>query len=136
MRLSNYVMLMFAITVIFYFLGYPPLLLRLFDSQGQFIDIGTLLKRLFDSIATLSALATLGISLAAAVLLTYFSGFGAIYILPLFLLVGFFNFFVFPVSFLLDPANVAMPLEVNIILQVFFNVITILTIIDFIRGGS
>jgi hypothetical protein len=127
---------MFSISVVFYFLGFPPLLTRLFDTQGQFIDIGVLLKTLFESIGTTSALTTLGLSLATAVLLTYFSGFGAVYVLPLFLLVGFLNLFVFPVSFLLDPANVAMPVELNIVLQVFFNILTALTIIDFIRGGA
>lgn len=134
MRLSNYIMLMFAITVMFYFLGYPTLLVNfLLPNQGGFLDLSTLLRSLFDSITTPSGLAALGISVAAAAVLTFLSGFGAIYIIPLFILIAIANFFLFPISFLLSQS---LPAPAELVLQVFFNVIQILAVIDFIRGGS
>ena len=134
MRLSNYIMLMFAITAMFYFLGYPTLLLNfLLPNQGGFMDLGTLLRSLFDSITTPSGLAALGISVAAAAVLTFLSGFGAIYIIPIFILIAIANFFVFPVSFILSSS---IAIEAKVVLQVFFNIIQLLAAIDFIRGGS
>jgi hypothetical protein len=136
MRLTNYVMLWFAITVVFYFLGYPPAILGFLSatySTDGYLSLDKLLISLFNSITTDAGLAALGISALAALALTFLSGFGAIYIIPIFIIIVVFNVLVFPVSMIITPD---IPDIVRLPLLLFFNILLLLTAITFIRGGD
>ena len=137
MRLTNYIMLWLAICLVFYFLGYPPGIITVLSSTytnaNGTIDITTLLKSLFDGITTPAGLTALGISAVAAVVLTFLSGFGAIYIIPIFIFIVVVNVFAFPIS---DIITSTTPDIIRIPLLLFFNTLLILSAITFIRGGD
>jgi len=129
-------MLWLAIVIVFYFLGYPPGIINVISSSytsGGVLDIKLTLIALFNSIASTDGLAALGISAVAALALTFLSGFGAIYIIPIFIIIVVFNVFAFPVSSIITSAT---PDIVRIPLLLFFNVLLLLTAITFIRGGD
>lgn len=148
MRLETYIMLMFSISIVFYFLGYTSPLMMVLNNQGctqAQIDAaaiaGTSLSCSITPSSFLTVLASnmtsdnaiaalLGIAvIGAAVLL---SGFGAIYIIPLMMLLAFMNYVVFPISFIFDPL---LPAIIKYPLIVFFNLLMILSIISFTRGS-
>lgn len=136
MHLTNYIMFWFAITVVFYFLGYPPAILGFMNAaytDNGYLDMGATLIAIFNSITTDAGLAALGISAAAALALTFLSGFGAIYIIPIFILIVIVNIFAFPIGTIITPD---IPIIVRIPLLLFFNVLFMLTAITFIRGGD
>jgi hypothetical protein len=148
MRLETYIMLLFSITIVFYFLGYQSPLMQVLTNQGctqAQIDAaalaGTSLNCSITPASFLTVLASnmtsdnaiaalLGIAvIGAAVLL---SGFGAIYIIPLMMLLAFMNYVVFPISFIFDPL---LPAIIKYPLIVFFNLLMILSIVSFTRGN-
>jgi hypothetical protein len=136
MRLTNYIMLWVAIVIVFFFLGYPPNIISVISSSytsGGVLDIKSVLTSLFNSITTDAGLAALGISALAALALTFLSGFGAIYIIPIFIIIVVFNIFTFPISTIITATT---PDIVKIPLLLFFNVLLLLTAITFIRGGD
>lgn len=136
MRLTNYIMLWVAIVVVFYFLGYPPGIINIISTSytsGGVLDIKTLLTALFNSITTDAGLSALGISALAALALTFLSGFGAIYIIPIFIIIVIFNVLAFPISSIITAST---PDIIRIPLLLFFNVLLLLTGITFIRGGD
>ena len=136
MRLTNYIMLWLAIVLVFYFLGYPPAIINVINASftaGGTLDIKLTLVAMFNAIASADGLAALGISAIAALALTFLSGFGAIYIIPIFIIIVVFNIFAFPVSSIITPGT---PDIVRIPLLLFFNVLLLLTAITFIRGGD
>jgi hypothetical protein len=107
MRLTVYIMLLFSLSLVFYFLGYTNPLTQLMNNQGCTqaqidaaaaagtslncaINIEGFLRTLASNMTSDSGLASLlaiGIIGAAALL----SGFGAIYIVPLMMLLAFLN---------------------------------------------
>jgi hypothetical protein len=136
MRLTNYIVFWTCVSIVFYFLGYPPAILNVLSAPftpNGYLDLSKLLLSMFDSITTSSGLAALGISALAALALTFLSGFGAIYIIPLFILIAVINVFVFPISFIVTPD---LPAIIFLPLTLFFNVMLLLTAITFIRGGD
>jgi hypothetical protein len=136
MRLTNYIMLWLAIVLVFYFLGYPPGIINVLNTSytaGGYLDIKTMLTGFFDSIATPAGISALGINAAAAVILTFLAGFGAIYIIPIFIFIVVVNIFAFPVSSIIVSTT---PDIIKIPLLLFFNVLLLLTAITFIRGGD
>jgi hypothetical protein len=149
MRLASYLVLLFSLSLVFYFLGYQSPLMQLLNNQGCSqaqidaaeaagtslncsLTVSSFLQVLASNMTSDNALgALLGIAVVgAAVLLT---GFGAIYIVPLLMLLAFFNYVVFPISFILDPA---LPPIIKYPLAVFFNLLTILAIVSFVRGNA
>lgn len=149
MRLATYVILLFALSVVFYFLGYQSPLMQLLSNQGcseaqiaaaeasgESLDCNlnpaTFLQTLASNMVSDNALAgLLGIAVIGAVALL--TGFGAIYIIPLMMLLAFLNFVVFPISFIFDPM---LPALIKYPIIVFFNIITILAIVSFTRGNT
>ena len=71
--------------------------------------------------------------LGAFILVSFLTGFAAMYVIPAILLVAFINFVIIPYSFLTD---VAMPWPLPVLLFGIFNTITVLAVADFIRGGA
>ena len=153
MRLETYIMLMFSISIVFYFLGYQSPLLMVLTNQGctqAQIDAaeiaGTSLSCSITPASFLTVLASnmtidnmtsdnaiaalLAIAVTGAAVLL--SGFGAIYIIPLMMLLAFMNYVVFPISFIFDPL---LPAIIKYPLIVFFNLLMILSIISFTRGS-
>lgn len=130
-------MLWVAIVVVFYFLGYPPSIINILNSAylngNGALDIKTLLIAIFNSITTDAGLAALGISALAALALTFLSGFGAIYIIPIFIIIVVLNLFTFPLSTIIVAST---PDIIKIPLLLFFNILLLLTAITFIRGGD
>ena len=137
MRLTNYIMLWLAICLVFYFLGYPPGIINVLNTSymnaNGTLDITNLLKSLFDGITTPAGLTALGVSAVAAVVLAFLSGFGAIYIIPIFIIIVVFNIFAFPVSSVITSDT---PDIIRVPLLLFFNTLLLLTAITFIRGGD
>jgi hypothetical protein len=148
MRFETYVMLLFSLSVVFFFLGYQSPLMQVLNNQGCTTAqiaaaeaAGTSLNCTITPSSFLSILASnmtsdnaiaalLGIAvIGAAVLL---SGFGAIYIIPLMMLLAFLNYVVFPISFIFDPA---LPALIKYPLVVFFNLLMILSVVSFTRGS-
>lgn len=143
-----YIMLLFSLSLVFYFLGYQSPLMQTLNNQGCtqaeidaaeaageslncVLSMESFLRVLASNMTSDNALAAvLGIAvIGAAALLT---GFGAIYIIPLMMLLAFLNYVVFPLSFVFDPT---MPGMIKYPLVVFFNILTILPIVSFIRGN-
>jgi hypothetical protein len=74
------------------------------------------------------------IGLAGAVLVGLLSGFSAIYILALVIVVAILNFFVFPIGIFITPEVIAP--EIGYPILFVFNIIEVLAITDFVRGGA
>lgn len=130
-------MLWVAIVIVFYFLGYPPSIINILNASylngNGALDIKTLLIAIFNSITTDAGLAALGISALAALALTFLSGFGAIYIIPIFIIIVVLNLFAFPLSTIITAST---PDIIKVPLLLFFNMLLLLTAITFIRGGD
>jgi hypothetical protein len=75
----------------------------------------------------------IAVLLAAAILTIFLQGFAAVYIIPALFLVTFINVVVLPYSFIFDPA---MPDLIKMPLVALLNIITVLAVVDFIRGGA
>lgn len=155
MRLSVYVMLMFALAFSFYMMGFRA---PAFNDQSALSTLGGQQKNMtggssffsYDAVITslisgvtsgstisqiLNPAAVLtGVVIGATLLL---SGFSAIYILAALMLVLFLNAMVFPTSMLLTPeimASVGDPFSLP--LAILFNILLILAVLSFTRGGG
>lgn len=133
MRLTAYILLLFSISLVFYLLGYTSLLNYYTEQQGGTLDFMETLKTL-----TKAMLSDEGISILLGVAITglvatLIGGFGAMYVFPIVMLLVFANYLLFPLSFLLDQT---LPDIIKIPLVVLFNLLTLLTIITFVRGGG
>lgn len=134
MRFYAYVILMFAIALVFYLMGYQPVLFYVFQNQGSGFmnaqDVLMSFARMFTSEQGLTYLLALAV---VGVVATLTGSFAALYIIPLLMLVAILNFLIFPFSFVFDPA---LPEIIKVPVVVFFNLITILALSTFIRGQS
>lgn len=142
MRLSMYVSILFSITLIFYLGGFSPIGIQLLSmtSQGTHGGIQKVASPgdLLDTVNPLSeskdilTMMMFTIIVSAGVM-SFILGFSAIYIIPLLILFSILNFFVFPLSAVLD---MTMPVEIRVIIIFLYNVITIMACVTFIRGGN
>lgn len=143
MRLGAYIFLIFSISLVLYFMGYTSVLLELFGNQGSKpivllcseAEVGEgcsgLINNMINAILNPTGmLAVVGLIVAVALI----TGFSAMYLIPLLLLIAILDFVVFPFSFILDPAT--LPPEFGIPIIVLFNLLTVMAITNFIRGGS
>lgn len=136
MRFSGYVLLLFSISLVFYLMGFKSVLLvTLFDNQGgdAFEPQGFLGKVAEGTLAPQNAIALLGIGVVATLAVSLVAGYAAIYIIPMAILIMILNFVVYPFSFIIDPAT---PDIIKFPLVVFFNILSILALLSFIRGGD
>ena len=133
MRLTAYIILLFSISFVFYLLGYTNLLTYYAEQQGGTLDFDGVLKTLTQAILSDEGLSILlGVAITGLVA-TLIGGFGAMYVFPIVMLLVFANYMLFPLSFLLDQS---LPEIIKLPLIVLFNLLTLLTIITFVRGGG
>jgi len=142
MRLVAFVILMFSMAVVFYFMGFQSPLLSVYSAQGgQNINPASFLQLLGQSILNNAAAAgLLGLAIAAtSVAALILSGYSAIYLIPIIFLGAVLNLLVFPISSVLGQCNTtacSTPPELSIPLIVFFNLLWLLTLLGFARGGN
>jgi hypothetical protein len=126
----------------FYFLGFGPIV-QILDEKGN-----VALKLVCDTpnpesieeallcedpnVVLGSALAWILLAGGLAALIT---GFSAIYVIPIILLLAFLNFFIFPLGFVFGGTDVVPDILKTPIIA-FFNVLTVLAVTNFIRGGG
>lgn len=132
MRFAAYIILMFSITTSLYFLGYQPIAL-------QYIGMGSTPTKIAcptgdptctDTTVIIGAM--FAVLILAAGLLTLITGFSAIYVIPIFILLAILNFFILPLNFLV---TVQEPLIKYPILGLL-NILTVLAVTNFIRGNT
>lgn len=143
MRLSMYLSLLFSISLVFYIAGYTPVGWQVLTmtSGGIFNiapdgNIDDTIQPTEELVAENSGsvlLILFGTIMASVLVLSFVLGFSAIYIIPAILLFGILNFFVFPLGAILD---LAMPDMLRVSIIFFYNFITVMAVITFIRGGN
>jgi hypothetical protein len=144
MRLSTYLALLFSISLVFYLMGFPtvasivaesgssPLsIMGVGDSDEVINDIST---NSGSSQNTILGVIFGGTVFIAVGILSLILGFSAIYIIPLLILIGMLNYFVFPIGIIFASAEMPEVLSVSILF--FYNFITVMAIITFVRGNS
>ena len=138
MGLTTYAFLLFGISLAFYFAGSVPPMFAVLgcDTSAQTCastdTIGTnLISSILTSIANNPSIALGGVVfLVSAVLLG--GSFIVIYTIPILLIIAA-NLFLLPTSFLFSDA---LPFEIRLIVGGFLNLMLIMTMISFIRGGD
>jgi len=148
MRMWTYVILMFAMTAIMYMSGETSVMTQIYAQQGN----GTLsatdktpsgwdtisilnYKTWVGSLGVFNTIMVFFTILVGAGLLTSSLGFGSFFIFPAFALFAVFNFIIFPFSGILSPSS-SMPDIVRIPIIVLFNLLLVMSILSFIRGGD
>jgi hypothetical protein len=138
-RFSTYALFMTVLTIFLYFMGSPTIMdaLESSNSWGNAIDETCYADPLCESKSNNNSyvgalLAVVG--LAGVALAGFLLGFSAIYVLALVIVVGILNFFVFPIGIFITP-EIIDP-YVGYPLLFLFNVIEVLAITDFVRGGA
>lgn len=131
MRFTAYIILLFSISLSLYFLGYQPIAVQFLaqgstpvhiNCEGQAVcqDQNVILGSVFFFL------------IASAALITLVTGFSAIYVIPIFILLAILNFFILPLNFMM---SVQEPLIKYPILALL-NMLTVLAVSNFIRGGG
>lgn len=131
MRFVAYVILLFSISLVLYYMGYGPIV-SIFGTRGaEPLSISCPQDDVFCTDTTVVIGAMIFIILSAGVLVTLVSGFSSFYIVPLLLLIAVLNFVVFPFNFIMSaPSSLAVPV------MVFMNILTVLAVLNFVRGGA
>lgn len=135
MRFAAYVVLLFSISVMLWMFGYPSTIMYLYEqSAEEATDPASLIYSMASNLLNSEAgIVLLGLTGLAVVLATFLSGgFIAMFIVPMIIMMAVLNFLVFPLSFLFDAA---LPLEIRVIGIVFFNMLTVLATLSFVRGS-
>lgn len=146
MRLGAYVLMLFSMSLVFFLMGYDPLLLSSANSYSQSMNNtytaqgGSTLTEggVIGAMAGVTlepniAIATIIGALVAAYAASLVMGFSAIYIIPMAILIGILNLLIFPISFIVDPS---VPQIISIPAVVLMNIFLILSILSFVRGGN
>jgi len=157
MRFGAYVVLLFSISLVLYFMGYTSVVSQYgslsglntsTNSTSNLVGITCDSGKLPTGGGNQTAIdyvqaqkdcpsnqfvfgALFFVLIGAAAIIVFVSGFSAIYIVPLLILMAIMQFFVMPMSFILDAS---IPVEIRVALIVFFNMLTVLASIHFIRG--
>lgn len=150
MKLSAYVLLLFAVSLSLYLMGFSSPIFYMWNAQGgdsliiacsseslepeafEACKQNALINSMISNLTSDESLKLiLGISILG-LLTSLVGGFGAVYIVPMILLLVFINYIIFPISFVFDTS---MPEIIKIPLITFMNVLTVLAIVHFIRGG-
>jgi hypothetical protein len=135
MRLSSYILILFAITLLFYLGGYQPTAWETLQSSAVGtggLNINSIINMIYSIFTNPAFLLILIGSMVTGFLLSG-SNFSVIYIIPIFILLVVVNLFVFPTSFLFDEA---LPVLMKVVIGMLFNIFLILSVVEFIRGGE
>lgn len=140
MRFGAYILFMFSIVLVFYLMGYKSAAMtELYNQQADVsaadgsIDIPLFLAGMAESALAPQNFISLVIIAIAAAATTLILGYAAIYIIPIAMLIFIMNYVVFPFAFILDPST---PDMIRIPVTVFLNLITMMGILSFVRGGN
>lgn len=139
MGLTTYVMLLFGISIALFFLGYKPLMFTMLqcDTTAPTCDPNVnygynALNNILTSIVTNPlVLGLAGIGIVSGILLG--GTFAVVYVIPILILFAITNFVLLPTDFLL---NSVLPWEIKAIILGFLNLMLLLTIVSFVRGGE
>ena len=109
-----------------------------FEQQNSNLNpIDNLIARVFGGIdipgLSIAGLDIKWVGILSIIILSLSVGYGAIYILPAVILWLFLNYFVFPLSFIFDATLDPM---LKYVFFGFFNLITVLAVLTFIRGDA
>ena len=138
MRLEAYIFLIFSISLVFYLIGYRPIAMTFMFNQenGQFLDPATILASMISAmVSPTNPLGAINLIVLAAAIIAAALGFAAMYILPALMLIEMLNFFVFPLSFLVQQSDPSTALF-YVPFVVLLNILTVMAYANFIRGGS
>ena len=134
--LTTYVMLIFSISAVFYLMGYHGAMFDAFsaaDGIGSTEPISTtIMSSMFNVFTDWRLLAMIGAVSVSAWLLGG-SSFSVMFFIPLLMLSAVLNYFILPTSFLFDST---LPDFLRIGVAVFFNILLLLTMLEFIRGQA
>lgn len=139
MRLTAYIVLMFSISAVLYFMGYRPA--ALWNGMDQPLSLQSILSNITSDILSGDGLLRIGIIFAGVTFAALLAGFSAMYIIPLALLIVTLNYFILPTSFLYDTCTAAtcaaiIPPEIKIPLFALLNILLVLAVLNFVRGGA
>jgi hypothetical protein len=134
---------MAGISLILYFMGFTPII-NILQSTTP-IDSKLYKTTTTDGVTTIKAEDTLldknytigaivFIAVGAGVASAFLTGFAITYIFPMIIFMVVLNLFILPINFLVDP-NIIPALIAYPILFIY-NIITVLTLVTFIRSGS
>lgn len=151
MRFSAYVLLLLAISISLYFLGYKSIVMDFLTPKTAFSGNGTSITYTPGTQAIPISCPTGNtycsgqpndanpmwffflILLGAGGFTALLLGFSAMFVIPAFILLAIANLVIMPYSFITQSG---MPLFISVPLMVIFNIITVLAIVDFLRGGA
>lgn len=139
MRFSTYAIFMTVLTLILYFMGLPTVASMLYSSNSWGGAINPTcnndpLCSGTQNSTSIVGVILFGIGLAGVALAGFLLGFSAIYVLALVIVVAILNFFVFPIGIFITPEIIDPYIGLPILF--FFNVLEVLAITDFVRGGA
>ena len=144
MRLSTYLALLFSISLVFFLMGFPSVAQQVEANGGNpltIMGVGNSSDVVNDirNNSGSSEGSIMGVIFGATVfmavgILSFILGFSAIYIIPLLILIGMLNYFVFPIGMIFSSAQIPEVLSVSILF--FYNFITVMAIVTFVRGNS
>lgn len=140
MGLTTYVFLLFGISIAFFFLGFSPPLLSALGCDTT-LDTCTpsqtlsnqVLSSIFNSLSNNAA--ALGLIGGAAIVSGLLLGgsFVIMYVGPILIFMAVANLVLLPTDFLYTNA---LPIEIRMIVLGFLNLLLVLIIVAFIRGGE
>jgi hypothetical protein len=143
MRFSAYIIFMLCITLVLYFMGFQGM--GLTDAMGQPLSISSIIPNIITNLFAPngSGIVNLVVSIVGGTIIAALSGFSAIYIVPLAMIMLTLNYFILPTSFLYNGACAAgvqcvslIPGPLKLPLFLLFNTLLVLSILDFTRGGG
>lgn len=142
MRLQTYVLLIFGICLSGWFLGFESGLTTLWTESGGNITAEFIIGRIGEFILSQTLLTgAIGVGLAVAGALAIYTGFSAMFVIPLMILLAIANLLIFPVNFFVDSScsslvsgAICTPNEFSLPILLFLNILAILTYTEFIRG--
>ena len=140
-RFSAYVIFMACFSVITFFILGPcstigGLMLASASNSSSCTSLGNPQELSITSFMQNNMLGVLSLAITTAVCLAilYVSGFSIIYIVPILLIQALLSFFIFPFGLFLNSS--LLPNAIGIPLIFIFNVLMILAVADFIKGGA
>jgi len=145
--LSNYILLMFAISIVFFLAGYQPILVAIMTNTVTGQSFINALLSIFNPFTTFGMLfyAAIGISIVTSFLGSG-GNFSVFFVIPIIMLAVVMQLLVMPLSYLLacDPnlidCSTYIPLSptspMGMIITGFFYLLMMLAIFEFVRGGS
>ena len=141
--LSNYILLMFAISIVFFLAGYQPILVAIMTNTVTGQNFINALLSIFNPFTTFGMLfyAAIGIRIVTSFLGSG-GNFSVFFVIPIIMLAVVMQLLVMPLSYLLacDPNLIDCPLSptspMGMIITGFFYLLMMLAIFEFVRGGS